>query len=107
MASCFPQSTSSEALKEYVLNEPVIVKSVRLFSDWMHVLHGHDCVQLPQPLRADAVCRCGRAGGRCIMMAPIVLRSITRDTTSISRLVLTLCIPCEASGAGYLAVIAC
>ena len=40
----FPQSTSSEALKEYVLNEPVIVKSVRLCSYWMHVLHGHDSV---------------------------------------------------------------
>ena len=30
-----PQSTSSEALKEYVLNEPVIVKSVRSFPAYM------------------------------------------------------------------------
>ncbi len=35
----FPQSTSSEALKEYVLNVPIIVKSVRPLRSRVHSFH--------------------------------------------------------------------
>ena len=35
----FPQSTSSEALKEYVLNVPIIVKSVRHPCSRVHSIH--------------------------------------------------------------------
>lgn len=51
----FPQSTSSEALKEYVLNEPILVKSVvrqsfpLLFIPHPHISHAH---------RLTSVCPC-------------------------------------------------